>query len=132
MFPGDAVSPAPITGRRCFGGIGATPKNRALRAELTRAHSWTAKRVLEHYTISCRAYYLGAKTEEHDAIVSWMTHVPREDKDAVEAMRMVTIAGMYDLPLTRLVEQRLRWSWGKFARARHRGASAICAHLNAE
>ena len=109
-----------------------TPKNRALRAEWTKTHSWSTKRVLEHFTISCRAYYLGAKTIEHAAIVSWVTNVPREDKEAVEAMRMVTISGMYDLPLTRLVEQRLHWSWGKFDRARHRGAAAICAHLNAE
>ena len=109
-----------------------TPENVRLRAEWTRTHSWTSHRVLEHFTISCRAYYLGRKTLEHAAIVSWVATVPRTDPDAVEAMRMVTINGMHpELSLADLVRRRLGWSWGKFARARHRGAHAICAHLNA-
>ena len=108
-----------------------TPKNRALRAEWTRAHTWSTKRVLEHFTIACRAYYLGAKTLEHATIVSWVTHVPRQDLDALEAMRIVTLAGMHGLVLKDVVEQRFGWKPGKFYRARHRGAAAICAHLNA-
>jgi len=109
-----------------------TPKNVALRAEWTRTHAWTTKRVLEHFTISCRAYYLGAKTVEHAAIVSWVLQVPRQDLDALEAMRMVTLAGMHGLVLKDLMAERLRWSPGKFYRARKRGAQAICAYLNAE
>jgi hypothetical protein len=109
-----------------------TPKNVQLRAEWTRTHAWTCRRVLEHFTISCRAYYLGKKTAEHAAIFSWGTLVPRTDKDAVEAIRMVAINAMDpDKSLKLLVEHRLRWSWGKFARARHRAAHAICLQLNA-
>lgn len=109
-----------------------TPKNVRLRAEWTRAHTWSTKRVLEHFQISCRAYYLGAKTTEHAAIVTWGTLIPREDKDALAAMRIVAVAAMHGLSLSELVERRLGWKWGKFDRARRRGAHAICCHLNAE
>lgn len=109
-----------------------TPKNVRLRAEWTRTHGWTTKRVLEHFTISCRAYYLGAKTAEHASIVTWGTLVPREDRDALAAMRMVALAGMQGIVLKELVHERLGWKWGKFARARKRGAHAICGYLNAE
>jgi len=109
-----------------------TPKNVALRAEWTRTHAWTTKRVLEHFTISCRAYYLGAKTAEHASIITWGTLVSREDHDALQAMRMVAHAAMYGLVLNDLVEKRLGWSDGKFYRARKRAALAICSYLNAE
>lgn len=101
----------------------------AHRARLSREMAWDRREVLAAIRT---AWAARPRTVEHTSIMAWATLAlpTRSEHRLAVHMTGLNAQDPYAYPITRLVRERLRWSWGKYIRVLDDACDKIASDLN--